>query len=120
MGPSYLRGLITAPYIGWAGGTLLGECAGQVMPAELQSAAGLMIYAMFIAILIPQMKRDKGILFAAALSAVLSCVISYVPALRVISGGFSMIICSVIAAVVLSFLRPIAEETEGRGNADEP
>lgn len=119
VGSSYLRGLIVAPYIGWAGGTLLGACAGQIMPPELQSAAGLMIYAMFIAILIPPMKHDRGILLAAALSAVLSCIISYVPVFQVISDGFSIIICSVIAAVVLSLMRPIAEETEVRGDADK-
>lgn len=112
VGPSYLYGLLTFPYIGWAGGTLLGACAGNILPERLQSAMGLMIYAMFLAILIPNMKRHRGIFAVAVLSAALSCLLTYVPVFRFISSGFAIILCAVPAALLLAAFCPVPGEED--------
>ncbi len=112
VGPSYFSGLITAPYIGWTLGTLLGAYAGEIMPEQLQAAAGIMIYAMFIAIVIPPMKQEKGVCLAVCVAAALSSLLYYIPIFKVISGGFSIIICSVIATVAASLILPIKEEED--------
>lgn len=113
VGPSYFYGLMTAPYIGWAGGTLLGALAGSVLPDNLRSAMGIMIYAMFVAIILPPMKQNKGVLLTVVLAAVLSCCMAYIPGLNAISDGFAIIICAVLAAVVMAVLRPIPDDEEG-------
>ena len=113
VGPSYFYGLMTAPYIGWAGGTLLGALAGSVLPDNLRSAMGIMIYAMFVAIILPPMKQNKGVLLTVVLAAVLSCCMAYIPGLNAISDGFAIIICAVLAAIVMAVLRPIPDDEEG-------
>jgi predicted branched-subunit amino acid permease len=113
VGPSYFYGLMTLPYIGWAGGTLLGALAGQILPESIRVAMGIMIYAMFVAIILPPMKKDHGVLGVVILAALLSCAVAYLPFLQWISEGFSIIICAVIAAVVMAVLRPIPDEEEG-------
>ena len=112
--PKYFYGLMTAPYLGWTLGTLLGAWAGNVLPADLRSAMGIMIYAMFVAIVLPPMKKNTGVLFVVLLSAALSCCMYYVPVLNKVSTGFSIIICAVLAAAVMAILRPIKDDEEVR------
>ena len=115
--PKYFYGLMTAPYIGWALGTLLGAWAGHILPSELRSAMGIMIYAMFVAIVIPPMKKNIGVLLTVLVAALLSCAMYYLPGLNSISTGFSIIICAVLAAVLMAILRPIPDGGED-GDAD--
>ena len=112
--PKYFYGLMTAPYLGWALGTLLGAWAGNILPSDLRSAMGIMIYAMFVAIILPPMKKNTGVLFVVLLSAALSCCMYYLPVLNTVSAGFSIIICAVIAAAIMAILRPIKDDAEVR------
>lgn len=41
------------PIIGWTSGTIVGAAAGEVLPARLVSAFGVLLYAMFVAIVVP-------------------------------------------------------------------
>jgi len=121
--PKYFYGLMTAPYLGWALGTLLGAWAGNVLPKDVREAMGIMIYAMFVAIILPPMKKNVGVLLTVIFSAVLSCCMYYIPILNTVSSGFSIIICAVLAAALMALLRPIEDEErplakEGTNDAD--
>lgn len=123
VGPSYFYGLMTAPYIGWAMGTLCGALAGQILPESVRFALGIAIYAMFIAIILPPMRRERGVLAAVAIAAALSCCVHYLPFLQFISDGFSIIICAVLAALLMAWLKPIPDDEREKkseeGSADE-
>ena len=80
--PSYFYGLMTLPYVGWVGGTLMGALAGQILPIEIRAAMGIMIYAMFIAIVLPPAKRDSGVLYTVMIASALSCAVWYLPFLE--------------------------------------
>ena len=110
VGPSYFYGLMTAPYIGWTLGTLLGALAGNILPSSVRGAMGIMIYAMFVAIVLPPMKKSRGVLLCVAVAAALSACLYYVPVLKKISPGFAIIICAVIAAALISVICPVKEE----------
>ena len=116
--PRYFYGLMTAPYLGWALGTLLGALAGHILPADVRSAMGIMIYAMFIAIILPPMKKEIGVLFTVLVSAVMSCCMHYLPVLNTVSDGFSIIICAVLAAALMAIVHPIDEGKEATDGAD--
>ncbi len=105
----YFMGLMLLPYVGWAVGTLLGSVAGNLLPTELIIALGVGLYAMFMAIIVPPAKSEKGVLFTVALSAFLSCILYYVPVINTISVGFKYIISAVISAIVTAFIFPIKE-----------
>ena len=117
VGPSYFYGLMTAPYVGWAGGTLLGAIAGNLLPSDLRAAMGIMIYAMFIAIVLPPMRRDRGVLLTVLLAIGLSCCMKYVPGLNQISSGFAIILSAVISAAVMALLHPVKAEEEEQTEA---
>lgn len=113
VGTKYFCGLAITPYVGWALGTILGAVAGQLLPPIVSSSLGVMLYGMFIAIIIPPAREQKGVLFAVLCAAALSCVIYYVPALDFITSGFSVIICAILVSVLAAWLFPLKEDVEG-------
>ena len=110
LGRSYFYGIILAPYLGWSLGTLLGAIAGNVLPATVISALGIAIYGMFIAIVTPFAKGSRAGFFCVLLSALLSCVFYYVPALSVIPSGFVIIIIALFVSILFALLFPIDDE----------
>ncbi len=103
---TFMYGLITLPYIGWALGTTLGAFAGQILPESLCSALGIAIYSMFIAIITPDAKNDTGVLLTVILSSVLSCIFYFVPWFSWLPQGFSIIICALAVSAALAYFFP--------------
>lgn len=112
--PTYMYGLITVPYIGWASGTALGALAGSLLPDILRNALGIALYGMFVAIVVPPAKKRPRLLAVIGISVAMSCIIRFVPIFSFISDGFSIIICTIVAAAIGALLFPIpsAEATE--------
>lgn len=103
----YMFGLISAPIIGWTVGTALGAASLGVLPEELQSAMGIALYTMFIAIIIPPAKKSKPILFVIILAVVISCMMKFFSCLQFISSGFQTILATMTAAGIGAFLFPL-------------
>ncbi len=111
-GRKYLYGLILTPFLGWSAGTLLGAAAGEFLPGIVISALGVAIYAMFIAIVLPKAKKHRPTAICVLIAIALSCVFTYVPVLKDVPSGFTVIICAVIAAAVMAIAAPVGEEEE--------
>lgn len=109
---SYFAGLATLPYLGWTVGTLLGAVCGNILPQNVSDALGLAIYGMFIAIIVPAMKKDNRILKITLLAIVFSFILHYLPGLKNISSGFAVIICAVLASAIGAFCFPMEEEKQ--------
>lgn len=113
--PSYMYGLILTPFIGWSTGTLLGAIAGDIMPPMVTAALSLMLYGMFIAIILPPARKDRKVLFVVLIAAALSIVIRF--CLPMISSGFSVIICALVASVVGALFFPVSDQQRGEDGA---
>ena len=113
VGKRYMAALVATPPIGWTLGTLVGAVAGNILPSLVVSALGIAIYAMFIAIVVPNACEDRKTAFCALLSVALSCLFYFTPVLNSIPSGFVIIICAVVAGAVFAALFPIADEEEG-------
>jgi 4-azaleucine resistance transporter AzlC len=55
--PRYFLGLAMAAYLSWSTGTVLGGAAAPFVPKVLSDAMGVGLYAMFIAILVPAVRK---------------------------------------------------------------
>ena len=110
VGRRFLYGLIITPYFGWSLGTLIGAFAGDILPKAISSALGVAIYAMFIAIVIPPAKKNRATAYCILLAIALSTVFYYVPLLKNVPSGFSVIICAVLSSAVFAILRPVDVE----------
>ena len=106
----FMLGLGTTPILGWTAGTLCGALAGSVLPLAVRTALGVMLYGMFIAIVVPPARQERPVLVTVILALVLSCLFTWVPGLKDVSAGISIVICTVAAAAACAWLFPIAEE----------
>ena len=108
----YMYGLILLPVIGWSGGTFLGAVAGSVLPEAVRSALCIAIYGMFLAIIIPPAKKSSSVLKVILIAVALRCCFRYVPVMKKVSGGFAIIISTVVAAAVGALFFPTPEKEE--------
>ena len=108
----FFAGLTVAPYFGWALGTLFGSIMGNILPKSIMDALCIAIYGMFIAIIAPPAKKSLKLLTVAAIAAGLSCLFYYLPMLSSVSGGLSVSICAVAAAVIGAVAFPKEAEDE--------
>lgn len=106
----FLLGLGIVPLLGWTGGTLCGALAGSVLPESLRMALGVMLYGMFIAIVVPPARKERPVLLCALLALACSSAFAWLPALRRLSPGISIVICTVAAAAVCAWLFPVKED----------
>lgn len=107
--PAYFYGLMTLPWICWSGGTLVGASASALLPQSVLSALGIAIYGMFVAVVVPAMKKSLAVVGVAAVAVALSCAFQWVPLINRLSGGFAIIICAVVAAAFGAILRPVED-----------
>ena len=110
----FMLGLGTLPILGWTGGTLFGALAGSVLPVHIRAALGVMLYGMFIAIVVPPARKEKPVLAVVILALVLSCLFTWLPGLKTVSSGISIVICTVAAAAVCAALFPVRDEEDGQ------
>lgn len=115
--PGYMYGMITVATAGWVTGTALGAAAGQLLPASLSGALGIMLYGMFLAIIIPPARAERSILCVVIAAALLSLFFRYL--LPMVSGGFAMIICSVAAAALGAALFPVKDDKDDKTDETE-
>lgn len=108
--PWYMYGLISVSALGWVLGTFLGAAAGEILPADISAALGIVLYGMFIAIIIPPARKERGVLFTVIIAAVISILFKYV--FTAVSGGFAVIISSVIAAAAMAVIAPVKDKDE--------
>ena len=117
--PPFMYGLILLPAVGWVLGTLMGAVAGNILPDALKLALGIAIYGMFVAIVVPPARAERGVLIACITAAAVSCAIAFLPFLSFITAGFSIIICAVIGSAVAAYFFPIKEaENENVGEGE--
>lgn len=107
---SFFFGLATLPYLGWAGGTLIGALLGDVLPAALMEALSLAIYGMFIAIIAPRAARELPILTVVAVAVGLQCAFTFLPLLSAVPAGISISVSAVVAALLGALLFPSRRE----------
>lgn len=110
VGKRYMYGLILTPYFGWSLGTLFGAILGNVLPAIIIASLGVAIYGMFIAIVVPVIKKERNTALCVLLAIAISCAFKYLPFLGNIPSGFTVIICAVIPSLIFAFAAPIETE----------
>lgn len=110
--PMYFLGLSALPYVGWSAGTAAGAFIGVLLPKDICSALSVAIYGMFIAIIIPQAKKELSILIVILIAVAISCCLYYIPIFSTISSGFSVIICAVAASAVGALIFPIKDDED--------
>ena len=101
---NYFMGLTIIPIIGWTLGTLGGALLGNILPAIITNALGVALYGMFIAVVVPKARDDSHVFVAVCIAVVISVALKYIPVFANLSGGFAIIICTVVASLIAAVL----------------
>ena len=112
LSPFYSYGLMSVAIPGWTLGTVLGVISGTFLPQNVINALGIAIYGMFIAIIIPEAKKEKSVLITVISAMLLSCGFYYLPFIKEISDGFRIIIITIAVSALMAVLFPRKEEQD--------
>ena len=107
-GSLFYASLILTAYLSWVGGSYLGGVLGDVMPTMLSDSMGVALYAMFIGLLIPSVKKD----FKIAGIAVLAMLINFICQFWGMSQGWAIVMGTVLAGFSGIWLLEDEEVTE--------
>lgn len=108
----YYLGLMALPVAGWTGGTIVGALLGESLPPSLQSAAGVLLYAMFVAIVVPPLRASARVAGVVAIAAAVSLGLAALPV--PLATGWRLIIATCVAAGVGATVFPVRDaESEG-------
>ena len=98
--PLFLIALEVTAYSGWLAGTVTGFLLGAALPAEARASMGIALYAMFAAILTPELKKSRPALFLAAGAGIFHTLLGK---LQLFSAGWNLILAIVLAAAAGSY-----------------
>lgn len=104
---NYFMGFTIIPIIGWTLGTLGGALLGNILPAIITNALGVALYGMFIAVVVPKARDDSHVFVAVCIAVAISVALKYIPVFADLSGGFAIIICTVVASLIAAVLFPV-------------
>lgn len=97
---SYILTLQLSAYSAWVGGTLAGYSLGNILPEVVTKSMGVALYALLLAILIPEIKKSARSLIL-AISA--GCLNTALIKLDILPNGWTIIVCILVIASVGAF-----------------
>ncbi len=85
----YLLPMEYSAYAAWVGGTALGYLLGGALPDLVKASMGVALYAMFVAILVPEVRRSKVVTTLALGAGILNTSLNY---FSIVTSGWSLIL----------------------------
>ena len=95
----FVAGVAIMAYSSWVINSGLGYLVGSILPVALQQSMGIALYAMFIALLMPSLKRQRKIVFLAVSAAVFNSLFSLV-----LPSGWSIIAATLLASAGIEWI----------------
>ena len=107
----YFIGAMCAAIPGWSFGTLLGVLCGNLMPQWAVSGFSVMLFGMFLAIIIPEGRKNRVVLGFIGVSFLLSYAAAKLPLVCQLSDGMRILLLTVAISAAAAILFPHKEET---------
>ena len=109
----FMFGMMILPIVGWSVGTLLGALSSKIIPTSISTCFNLALYVMLICVIFPDTKQSYKVLICICISALISCLLYYIPFLNEhISLGFKLIIATIVACTLMALLFPQHKKEE--------
>ncbi len=103
---SFFLGMITVTYSSWVGGTFIGAIASDFLPPVLTASLAVSLYAMFIGLLVPNMRGNSKLCALVALTAVCNTLLT-----QFIAPSWALIVSTLLCAFIGTFFVDEKEET---------
>ena len=102
----YVFGIITLTYLSWIFGTVVGVVANNVLPKLVADSFGIALYALFIALVVPEIKRGVRVLATVAITAIINVLLC-----MFIDSSWAIIASTLVGAFIGTF---IVEDNDDR------
>lgn len=93
----YVSTIFLMAYLSWNIGTIAGYFVGEILPESLQASLSIGLYAMFAALLFPEVKKSKNTLAIFFISGILYAVLYYS---KLFASGWDIILAIIIASAL--------------------
>lgn len=98
---SYIYSVFLTAYVSWVAFTAAGHSAGDLLPAFLQTSLSFAIYALFLALLLPPLKKSRKVLALAGTAALFHGILySFLPE------GWAIITAAAAASILIEWAAP--------------
>lgn len=107
----FLLALNGIAYSAWVGGSLVGYIAGEILPASIQNSMAVALYALFVAILVPEIRKCIKIALLAGGAGLINIILNKV---KILPSGWNLVTAIAITAFLGAlFLKGENGEVEG-------
>ncbi|SDC62790.1 4-azaleucine resistance probable transporter AzlC [Pelagirhabdus alkalitolerans] len=89
----YYLGLFSVAYLSWIMGSFLGGVMGDIFPERLSVSLGIALYAMFIALLIPSIQKNRRHGWIALIAMAINYTLSFY-----VDSGWSIVLSTIFAS----------------------
>ena len=115
----YFFGAMCVAIPGWSIGTLIGALAGSLLPQWAVNGFSVMLYGMFLAIIVPEWKKNHIVL--GCIMASFACSLLAAKLLPMLSEGMRILLLTIVLSAAAAILFPRREEAapEARAEAKE-
>lgn len=93
----YLIPMQLTGYFGWGIGTGVGFLLGSILPIMLQQAMGIGLYVMFIALLVPEIKKSKKVIVLSLMAGGVNTVFRNIVGML---QGWSIVLTIIIVSII--------------------
>lgn len=97
--PAHTAGLMGVAYLSWVTGTTIGAFSAQAIPPSVSAGMTVGLYAMFIGLLVPHMRKSAQISIIAIASMLLNLFL-----VRVMEPGWAIVLATILAALIGAFI----------------
>ena len=97
----YMFGLISVAYGSWVVFSGIGHLIGSSLPQTLQESMGVALYAMFIGLLVPSMKKSMKAVFLASLAAIFNSIFTFG---HILAPGWAIVTSTILSAVIIEII----------------
>ena len=91
-------GIITVTYGSWVAGTAIGAFISVLLPSSISDALGIALYALFISLLVPGIKKSLRLIALVVFTAILNTVLTLL--LPDTASSWAIIISCIVGALV--------------------
>lgn len=95
----YFLTINLSAYLSWVIGSLLGGLLGEIIPEQLSQSMGIALYAMFIGLLVPSVKKEARVGLIAIIAILINVIAS-----QFVSSGWAIVFGTVFGGLAGIFL----------------
>ncbi|MBB4824491.1 4-azaleucine resistance transporter AzlC [Sporosarcina luteola] len=98
---AFAFGVSLIAYGSWVIFTAVGHVIGANLPAFIQAAMSIALYAMFVGLLVPSMKGNRKVVMLAGIAAAIHCFFYFT---QLLSTGWAILVSTLASAIIVEIL----------------